>query len=102
MVAAGCLFDGLHERGVVLVHPAVHVIEERIVTPELLGMQEPQGQGLRHPADARAAPAVALTGVLTFLPLRRRRMFVGSPAIVSRPALAGRRVDPRMSGKDDL
>ena len=41
IVPAGCLFDRLDESGVILVHPAIRIIEESVVTPGLLGMHEP-------------------------------------------------------------
>lgn len=102
VVPAGRFLDGFYESGVVFIHPAINIIEESIVAPSLLDLHEPQGQGLRHPSNARAAPAVALACVLAVLPLRRRRMLIGPPAAASRPVLTSRRIDPRMSGKHDL
>jgi hypothetical protein len=77
VVLGGRLLDGLHELGVVLVDPAVDVIEERVMAPGLLGVHEPQGQSLGHPAHARAAAAIGLAGVLALLLLRWLHVLVG-------------------------
>ena len=84
----------LTKRGVVLVHPAVDVVEEGVVVPGLLGVHQPQGQGLGDPADARAAAAVALAGVLAVLPLRRAACARRAP---SRCRARGPRRWPRRS-----
>src|ERR1043166_374334 len=60
VVLAGGLFDYFHEAGVVLVHPAIHVVEKGFVVPGFLRVEQSQRKGLSNPANAGAAAAIAL------------------------------------------
>jgi hypothetical protein len=59
VVAASRFFDGLHEGGVVFVHPVVYVIEEGIIAasnPSVMGGGPPGLAGVK--LDAGETPAL--------------------------------------------
>src|SRR5665213_2665756 len=98
-ILAGGLLDGFHECRVVLEHPPIDVIEERIMAPRFLGMHQPQGQRLGHPTHARAAAAIRFAGDLPLFPGCGRRVLVGPPRLAANfiAADAGGGVDPGMT-----
>src|SRR6185437_8894432 len=97
---ARSLLQALDEGGVVFIHPAINVVEERVVRPVFLRMHQPQSKRLGDPADARAAPAIILAGDLISLPLGGRLMLIRSPIVSPAPTTCktGGGVDAGMAG----
>ena len=56
----GLCFDDIHKAVVILRHPAIDIVEEGRVAPDLIGTGEPRCKRFAHPGNAGAAAAIVL------------------------------------------
>ena len=93
------------ERLVVLKHPAIDVIEERVVVPEFFELHRAQNESLCHEASGRVGPTVSVAAEFFRDPFVRRQVLVGAPGISGADEIAPYAcdlVDAGMAGEDDL
>src|SRR5439155_23903222 len=58
VIVAGLRLDFGDGLGIVLVHPAIDIVEERRIVPQAFGLEEMDGESFADPGHGRAAPAI--------------------------------------------